>query len=104
MENLKLDIVLKDTPIEYGLDRESIVELYDKLGDSSIEVYPIEIQAQYHECSAMGFITVDAADQIDYDYETSGLNKFIAEILDDVDRENPDHIYQFGKLNICLGR
>ena len=36
MENLKLDIVLKDTPIEYGLDRESIVELYDKLGDSSI--------------------------------------------------------------------
>ncbi|WP_371286630.1 hypothetical protein [Dorea sp.] len=52
----------------------------------------------------MGFITVDAADQIDYDYETSGLNKFIAEILDDVDRENPDHIHQFGKLNICLGR
>lgn len=104
MENLKLDIVLKDTPIEYGLDRESIVELYDKLGDSSIEVYPIEIPAQYHECPAMGFITVDAADQIDYDYETSGLNKFIAEILDDVDRENPDHIYQFGKLNICLGR
>lgn len=52
----------------------------------------------------MGFITVDAADQLDYDYETSGLNKFIAEILDDVDRENPDHIYQFGKLNICLGR
>ena len=49
MENLKLDIVLKDTPIEYGLDRESIVELYDKLGDSSIEVYPIEIPAQYHE-------------------------------------------------------
>ena len=42
--------------------------------------------------------------KIDYDYETSGLNKFIAEILDDVDRENPDHIYQFGKLNICLGR
>lgn len=73
MENLKLDIVLKDTPIEYGLDRESIVELYDKLGDSSIEVYPIEIPAQYHECSAMGFITVDAADQIDYDYETSGF-------------------------------
>lgn len=104
MENLKLDIVLKDTPIEYGLDRESIVELYDKLGDSSIEVYPIEIPAQYHECSAMGFIIVDAADQLDYDYETSGLNKFIAEILDDVDRENPDHIYQFGKLNICLGR
>lgn len=66
MENLKLNIVLKDTPIEYGLDRESIVELYDKLGDSSIEVYPIEIPAQYHECSAMGFITVDAADQIDY--------------------------------------
>lgn len=48
MENLKLDIVLKDTPIEYGLDRESIVELYDKLGDSSIEVSPIEIPAQYH--------------------------------------------------------
>ena len=75
MENLKLDIVLKDTPIEYGLDRESIVELYDKLGESSIEVYPIEIPAQYHECSAMGFITVDAADQLDYDYETSLLWK-----------------------------
>lgn len=23
-------------------------------------------------------------------------------LLDDVDRENPDHIYQFGKF--CLGR
>ena len=62
MENLKLDIVLKDTPIEYGLDRESIVELYDKLGDSSIEVYPIEIPAQYHD--ALQWASLQSMQQI----------------------------------------
>lgn len=62
MENLKLDIVLKDTPIEYGLDRESIVELYDKLGDSSIEVYPIEIPAQY--TNALQWASLQSMQQI----------------------------------------
>lgn len=74
--------------------------MLEKNPDGSFKLV-LEAKDQVQEEFTDEFVDIS---KIDYDYETSGLNKFIAEILDDVDRENPDHIYQFGKLNICLGR
>ena len=96
------DIVLKEKPFEYGLVKSEIVDLLDMCNNP--EVYPIELEARDHECSAMGFISVDAADQLDFDYETSGLHDFIANILDDMDNENEDCIYEFKDLLIHLSR
>lgn len=68
------------------------------------EAYVIEIPAKEHECCAMGFITTTAADSIDYDYENSGLNNFIASILDDMEKESADCIYHYKGIKIWLSR
>lgn len=52
----------------------------------------------------MGFITQKAAEVIDYDYENSGLNEFISSILDDMDKESEDSIYDFHGVKIHLER
>ena len=68
------------------------------------EVYPIEIQSNC-ESSAMGFITSEAADKIDYAYETNTyFANFITDILDDMKNESEDHIYKYRGLKIWLGR
>lgn len=88
--------MLGDKIREYG----GFPYVLEKNPDGSFKLV-LEAKDQVQEEFTGEFVDIS---KIDYDYETSGLNKFIAEILDDVDRENPDHIYQFGKLNICLGR
>ena len=88
--------MLGDKIREYG----SFPYVLEKNPDGSFKLV-LEAKDQVQEEFTDEFVDIS---KIDYDYETSGLNKFIAKILDDVDRENPDHIYQFGKLNICLGR
>ena len=96
------DIVLKEKAFEYGLVKSEIVDLLDMC--SNPEVYPIELEAREHECAAMGFISVEAADQLDFDYEASGLHDFIANILDDMENENESCIYEFKDLQIYLSR
>ena len=88
--------MLGDKIREYG----GFPYVLEKNPDGSFKLV-LEAKDQVQEEFTDEFVDIS---KIDYDYETSGLNKFISEILDDVDRENPDHIYQFGKLNICLGR
>lgn len=88
--------MLGDKIREYG----GFPYVLEKNPDGSFKLV-LEAKDQVQEEFTDEFVDIS---KIDYDYETSGLNKFIAEILDDVDRENPDHIYQFDKLNICLGR
>ena len=53
----------------------------------------------------MGFITSEAADKIDYAYETNTyFANFITDILDDMKNESEDHTYEFKGLKIWLGR
>jgi hypothetical protein len=87
---------------ERGLRAKDISELLLKL-DNESEVYPIEIMAKEQECSAMGFIDREFADTLDFEYDTSGLNDFVASILDDVNLENPDGIYSFKGYDIFIG-
>jgi len=96
------DIVLKEKPFVEGLVKSEIVDLLDMCNNP--EVYPIELEARDHECSAMGFISVDAADLLVYDYEATGLHDFIANILDDMENENESCVYEFKDLLIYLSR
>lgn len=101
-------IALREKPVMFGLDKQDIDTLYNiaagPSNDDTFEVYPIEIEAKEHESSAMGFITPEAAEHFDYDYEKSGLCDFVAAILDDMNNESADHSYTFKGINIYLDR
>lgn len=85
-----------------GLIRSEAIDLIDMLSEK--EFFPIEIEAKYHESTVMGFITRDFADKLNFDYEGSGLNAFIANILDDMNNEHDDCIYTFKDCKIWLTR
>ena len=95
-------IVLKENNCLDGLTKSDVIDLFDMLNGT--EAYLIELQAKICESVAMGFITPEAADILDYDYETSGLHDFIANILDDMELENDNHIYEFKGIKIWLSR
>lgn len=95
-------IALREKECNDGLNRNDVLELFDLL--DSENVYPIEILAKEQENSAMGFITVDAANTLDFDYESSGLISFISSILDDTKKESTDHCYEFKGIKIWLDR
>ena len=79
-----------------------MIDLFNLL--DSENVYPIEIPAKEHESFAMGFITSNAANELEFDYEKSGLNDFIAGILDDMEKESNDCRYEFKGIKIWLSR
>lgn len=66
------------------------------------EVYPIEIEASEVESSAMGFITAEAADSLEYDY--TELSKHIASIMDDMNNETKDGRYKILGIDVYLTR
>lgn len=99
---MKYDVVLIEKPFFEGISFLEIKSLFNLL--LTDEVYPIEIQSNC-ESSAMGFITSEAADKIDYAYETNTyFADFIRDILDDMKNESEDHTYEFKGLKIWLGR
>ena len=86
-----------------GLDMAELKTLYACVANNEEdEVYPIELEAKHVESSAMGFISKEAANLLDYDYEASGLHDFIASILDDMNNENESQQYSFNGINIYL--
>lgn len=99
---MKYDVVLIEKPFFEGISFLEIKSLFNLL--LTDEVYPIEIQSNC-ESSAMGFITSEAADKIDYAYETNTyFVNFITDILDDMKNESEDHTYKYRGLKIWLGR
>ena len=74
------DLVLVETPLDGGFDRRTINWLLDML-KPDIKVIPVEFQSEYSV--AIGFITTEAADIINYKYlPDSKLHEFICSILD----------------------
>ena len=96
----KYDVVLIEKPEIEGLTKTNVMDLYNLL--DSEDAYPIEIMANEHESSAMGFISTDAAEYLDYDYDN--LMDYIAGILDDMNKENADCTYTFDNIRIWLSR
>ena len=110
---MTFDIALIEKEGNNGLNINEINFLYTLMtGTNDPQVYPIELEAKEHECSAMGFISTNAAEKLDYCYETSGLHDFIASILDDmeneeklcVDKNSKDRYYNYKGLIIWLNR
>lgn len=100
----KFDAVLIEKYGEDGLSREEVNKLLDMLPEDA-KVYPLEMFAREAESSAMGFITPDAADRLDYDTgQHTGFGKFVSGILDDMDKESPDHTYEYNGIRFWLSR
>ncbi len=104
---VKYDVALLEKPGNEGLFREEITMLLDKLDtrQDQLSVYPMEIENSSGESSAMGFITEEGADKLDYLYDNmSELGCRIRRILEDMDNERPDKTYQLGEVTIFLDR
>lgn len=93
-------ITLVEKPNVDGLTKAEVMEMYDQMNGD--EAYPLEISGC--ETSAMGFITPEAAEILNYDYQESGLNDFVAVILDDMNNESEDGTYEFRGIRIHLSR
>lgn len=91
---------LIEKPCEYGLNGTDISRMMRELGET--EVYPVEFPAAEHESSAMGLITAECEEALDYDYQE--LAKYVAGILDDMDKETEDGLYPFHGFTIMLSR
>lgn len=97
----KFGIVLREKPFPYGLTKQDVAELYDMLDGE--EAFPLELEPDYAESSAMGFITPEAAEALEYEYQT-GLREFVANILDDMENESEDGTYEYKGIRIHLSR
>ena len=95
-------VVLIERPLDEGLSRVETIALFDMLhGTYGI---PIEIVAQHS--SAMGFINVEDADLMNYDY--SALEELVTSVLNDMENEREDCHYilttKQGDIDIFLTR
>ena len=94
-------IALRKTEFVDGLTIADVNDLFDML--NSVVAYPIELLAREKECSAQGFITPEAAKELGYEYEESGLRDFIADILDgNVEVEGDNSTFWFKGIKIWL--
>lgn len=88
------DVVLRKKPYIEGLVKGEVLELLELLGDDP-EVLPIEIEDAERECSAIGFITVDAASELNYDY--SGLKDVVM-----IAMEKGYKDFNFHGMSVCV--
>ena len=95
-------LVLREKYGTDGITKADVMDMFDMLDGT--EAYPIELSAYAQESFAMGFITAEAAELIEYEYEYSGLHNYIALILNDVNREEDSCEYEFKGIKIWLSR
>lgn len=95
---MKFDVVLYERELDKGLNKIEIDRLLDICkGD---EVIPIEIQGK--NSVAIGFISIDMAESMDYIYDD--LEEDVKQILEDINRETEDHIYKYDVYEMFLDR
>ena len=99
---LKYDVVLLEKEGENGLNAGEVEQMFRKLNGK--EAYPVEYFGVV-ESSAMGFITKEAANKIDFETDNkSAIGRFIGGILDDLNLESGMNEYKFNGLDIFLSR
>jgi len=82
------NIILKQKPLDEGITLAELTEMYGML--SGVDALPLDIQGEHS--AAIGIINLFDAELMDYDL--SSLERFIKEILDDMEKESPDGIYE----------
>lgn len=96
------DIVLKELPFDEGLSLTDIELLFEAIRRE--KGVPIEISAQTHECSAMGFVTPVFADKLCIESTNKAFRTYIAGILDDMNNESASCEYEYQGFKIWLSR
>lgn len=95
---MKFDVAFFERELDKGLSRIEIDNLLSICkGD---EVIPLEIQGEYSV--AMGFISLDMAESINYVYDDLELN--VKQILNDIEQETENHIYKYDTYEMFLDR
>lgn len=84
-----------------GLTPKEIEAMQSKLNGD--EACPMEIEAKEHENIAMGFLTPEASASLTKE-DISKLNDMIAEVLDDMNKENSSKEYVYKDLCLYLSR
>lgn len=82
-----------------GISIDSFKELLEMVNDE--HVLPLDLEANHAECSAIGVISVGAAERLDYDYEK--LRLYLGEIMDDMDKESENGEYEYEGLKVFMG-
>ncbi len=99
---MEYNIALLEKPLDEGLTKAEVIDLFDMLSGTS--AIPIEIQAE--NSVAMGFINLTDAEFLNYDY--TGLTNKVRAILNDMDLENEGCSYEIenghGHSTIYLSR
>lgn len=95
-------MVLIEKPTGEGMSLSDSVMLLAKI--KKADFIPIEIDSAKYESSAMGYINLEFADKLDYDYEKSGLIPFVQNILDDTEEETLSGLYDFNGNTIYITR
>lgn len=95
---MKFDVVFFERELDKGLSRIEIDNLLDICkGD---EFIPLEIQGE--NSVAIGFISFDMAEAMNYVYDDLEWN--VKQILDDMDLETENHIYEYDVYKMFLDR
>lgn len=84
-------------PLDEGITVEEITELVSKL--ECEQVIPIEVQA--NSSCAIGFISLDAAEELNYDYDN--LIRSVSEVIEDMDNETEYGNYDFDGFPVYIG-
>lgn len=96
------DVVLKEKPLDCGLTRTEVCDMFDMLAET--ECIPLDIQSE--GSAAMGFIGIDCSERIGYDF--SNLERMISDVLDDMENETPGCEYSLpaeeGEVTVYLSR
>lgn len=87
-EKIRYDAVFLEKELEQGVNAGDIAWMASLL--EGAYYLPIEVQAE--NSAAIGFITVHAANDLNYDYEAFSAGVF--EILNDMEKENETHNYR----------
>ena len=91
----KYDVILLERPGSEGLSNEDVIRLKQFM-DADKTYYPVEFYKANVDSAAMGFVATEAAEILGFDYGSdSELARFIYPILNDMEKESPDHVYEF---------
>lgn len=102
-ETGKFDVVLLEMSGDHGITCSNVIDLYGMLAEQ--ECFPIEIGNANGNSFAIGFITTEAADTLDFKYnQESELGQFVSSILNDMEKESEGGTYTFKGLDIWLNR
>lgn len=94
------DIALIEKPLDTGIWKSEVMDLIESM--RSDNVLPLEVENPAGNSLAIGFITYQAADELNFFY--TGIKQEIGMILADMQKENDLGIYKIRGFDVYLSR